>query len=69
MTLDAAVGFVKLTPDAAKTWTERLSTLEETMIFELFENVPIDRMSRITREFSIALVIENRRRILETLTP
>ena len=66
-TLNAATGFAKLAPESAKTWGERLATLDEKTITHLFEEVPTERMSQITREFSVALLLENRRRILGAL--
>ncbi len=67
LTLDAALRFAEIVSRSAMTWCERLSTIEEKTISRLFEEVPTERMSQITREFSIALVLENRQRILRSI--
>jgi len=66
-TLAAACEFAKKSPKVGKVWAAQLSRIEQAAVEDLFKQVPPKRMTQITREFSVALVMENRQRILEAL--
>ncbi|GMU35473.1 MAG: hypothetical protein AMXMBFR20_33440 [Planctomycetia bacterium] len=64
-TVAAWRAFADLTPIAAEVWLKRLEALEPTAIHEIVEQIPPQRLSAVGREFTIYLLEENRRRLLE----
>jgi hypothetical protein len=63
-TVEAWRAFATIAPDAAATWLARLEQIDEGMIRGVVDEVPPARMSRICRDFTIAVLAENRRRLL-----
>lgn len=66
-TLDAAVAFASLVPDAARRWCDVLRTIKSEQFEDVLNNVPNERMTGICREFTLALILENQRRLLEAI--
>lgn len=46
-------------------WLNKLENLLPSQIEEIFHNVPDDLISQVARDFAIAMVLENRRRLLK----
>ncbi len=65
-TLDAFTAFAQRAPVAADAWLDRLSAVSDPQVSAILERVPPTRMLPVTREFTLALLAENRRRLLET---
>jgi len=65
-TLDAFVAFADRSPTARHAWFERLLAVNPSNVSSILERVPSDRMSPVCKEFTLALLNENQRRLLET---
>lgn len=63
-TVQAWRAFAARSPDAAAIWLARLARIDQSTISGLLDEVPPHRMSRISRNFTAALLAENRRRLL-----
>ncbi|HET8899738.1 MAG TPA: hypothetical protein VFN09_13290 [Rhodanobacteraceae bacterium] len=68
-TLDAWLAWVERVPDAAKVWRERLASIEDAAVVAILDQVHPNRMSAVCRQFTLNLLVENRRRILESEGP
>ena len=64
-TLDAFYTGVERRERAKRLWLEKLASLEASHIELVFTRMPNDIMSEVAKEFSIAMVLENKRRLLE----
>ncbi len=67
-TLTCFQAFAERSPDAAKEWIERLESIAEGPVHDIFRRVPARRMSDISKQFTVELLDENKKRILETRT-
>ena len=56
-------------PAAAAIWLSRLGAISAETIDGILANVPPERMSLITRQFTLKLLTINQRRLLESLSP
>lgn len=56
--------FAALAPGAATAWRTRLAAIDSPTVQAVLEEVPPNRMTAVCREFTMALLAENRRRIL-----
>ncbi len=65
-TLDAFLAFSRQVPEAATIWRDRLQRIKETTITKVLAEVPPNRLSAVGRDFTLQLLLENRRRILES---
>lgn len=65
-TLDAFREFAALDAIAAESWLERLRALTGEDFAGIVARVPATRMSAVAKQFTVALLIENRLRLLET---
>jgi hypothetical protein len=63
-TLDVFRHFAHLEPAAAKIWLERLGGIGSHVVDAILAEVPPQRMSPITRQFTLALLSINQRRLL-----
>ena len=63
-TVQAWRAFATRATGAATAWLARLNGINDDTIRGVVEEVPTHRMSRICRDFTMALLIENRRRLL-----
>lgn len=63
-TFDAWRAFSQKSPAAATIWLETLRRLDENMVQNIVDNIPLQRMSQISRDFTLALLTENRNRLL-----
>lgn len=52
-------------PDAAKVWIGRLGSIDMTQCQSILDQISPDRMSLTSREFTLELLAENRRRLLD----
>lgn len=66
-TLDAWLEFSKNSPQAKYIWLNRLSGIELKQVKSIIDQIPGHRMSEVCREFTIQLLEENKRRLLEGL--
>jgi hypothetical protein len=64
LTLDVFHDFARLDPAAAKIWLEKLSGIGSADVDAILAEVPPQRMSPITRQFTSALLSINQRRLL-----
>lgn len=62
--LDAFQALSARVPEAAQAWKDRLRTVDENIAADVLEQVPPQRLSAISREFTLQLLLENRSRIL-----
>ena len=51
-------------PAAATVWLQQLSNVEEQAVDQVVNNIPPHRMTDVSRRFTLALLTENRRRLL-----
>ena len=68
-TLAAWRAFAARVPDDAAIWRDRLTAVEPVAVEAVFDQVPPDRMSAVCRRFTLDLLTENRRRLLQTDNP
>jgi hypothetical protein len=64
-TVEVFRAFAALTPQAAQVWIGRLAKVDRNAIWQILSEVPNKRMSSIVREFTVELLLENHRRLLE----
>ena len=65
-TLECLRAFSERSPRAAQEWTLRLRSLDERMVHQIVFRVPDRRMSDISKRFTLELLNENKKRILQT---
>ncbi|EEV6002095.1 hypothetical protein ACSHE4_004905, partial [Escherichia coli] len=65
LTVEAFRHAIENRPRAKEHWFGRLNTLTHEDIVGVFNNVPADCISEVSRTFAIEMVLENRRRLLE----
>ena len=63
-TFEAWDAFSRKSPEAATIWLETLRRADENMVQNIVDQVPPQRMSQISRDFTRALLSENRKRLL-----
>jgi hypothetical protein len=63
-TLEAFRAFAERARSAAGAWRDRLRSVDEGAVARVLEQVPPDRLSRVSRDFTLQLLAENRRRVL-----
>lgn len=68
-TLDAWLAWAERMPAVAEAWRESLASVTEDAMLAILEQVHPDRMSAICRRFTLDLLVENRRRILNSEEP
>ena len=64
-TIDAWRAFSRKAPMAARIWLERLRPIGVANVEAVLNQVPPNRMSQISRDFTLQLLVENHRRLLE----
>lgn len=64
-TLDAWRAFAARVPGDAAIWRERLAAVEPVAVEAVVDQIPPDRMSAVCRRFTLDLLSENRRRLLQ----
>ena len=65
-TLDAFVKAAERYPDAAFEWRERLYAVTPDQIEQIFERIPVELAYSLASDFALAMLRENRDRILRT---
>ncbi len=65
-TLEAFTAFAERSTEAAQAWLQRLLAVNSAEVSSILERVPSERMSPVCREFTLTLLNENRRRLLES---
>lgn len=63
-TLDVFRHFAQLEPGAAKIWLEKLNDIGSDVVDGILAQVPLQRMTPITRQFTLELLNINQRRLL-----
>ena len=63
-TFDAWAAFSRKSPGEATIWLDALRRVDENMVQQIVDNVPLQCMSQISRDFTLALLAENRNRLL-----
>jgi hypothetical protein len=63
-TFEAWQAFSQKSPAAATIWLETLRRVDENMVHNILDSIPLQRMSQISRDFTLALLTENRKRLL-----
>lgn len=64
-TLEAFRAFADLSPAAANAWRARLASIDRSQVQHVVEEIPSKRMSSITKHFTVELLEENKRRLME----
>jgi hypothetical protein len=64
-TLEAWEAFSQRLPGADRIWLDCLRAVEQDAVEAILAEIPPQRMSHISREFTRELLVENRRRLLE----
>lgn len=65
-TLECLRAFADRSPRAAQEWAQRLNSVEEMAVRQIIFRVPVRRMSDISKRFTLELLNENKKRILQT---
>jgi hypothetical protein len=68
LTIDVFRHFAQLDPGGARIWLETLARVESDVVDAILAEVPPNRMSTITRQFTSALLGINQRRLLNELS-
>lgn len=68
-TLAAWQAFAARVPAEAAIWRERLAAVEQAAVEAVVDQVPPDRMSALCRGFTLQLLAENKRRLLQADNP
>ena len=68
LALDVFRGFAQRDPVAARIWLGKLAEIGQNAVEAILAEVPPQRMSPITREFTLELLTINHRRLLESLS-
>ena len=68
-TFDAWWTFSQRVPNEAYHWLERLEQIELADVEDILDQVPPDRMSSISRRFTLDLLMENQHRLLDRRKP
>jgi HipA-like C-terminal domain len=55
----------KIRPPAAKAWVDRLSRISDNDVTNIFDQVPVDRISDTARRFAMKMLELNQKRLLE----
>src|SRR5690606_32854001 len=64
-TVEAWRAFSQISPDASTIWLDRLRAIDEDQVRRLLAEVPPQRLSKIGRDFTLRLLMENRERLLQ----
>jgi len=65
LAIDVFRCFAEREPDAARIWLGRLAEIDQIAVDAVLAEIPPHRMSPITREFTLKLLMINQRRLLE----
>ncbi len=63
--IDAFRAASSLNPQASKIWLEKLENVTIDSVKEIFERIPEERISDVSKEFAIRILETNRQRLLE----
>jgi hypothetical protein len=63
-TVEAWHAFSQKSHAAATIWLEMLRKIDTGMVQQIIDTIPLQRMSQISRDFTLALLTENRNRLL-----
>ena len=69
LALDVFKRFSELDPGAARIWLGKLAEISQSVVDAILAEIPPQRMSPVTREFTLELLMINQRRLLESLQP
>ena len=69
LALDVFKRFSELDPGAARIWLGKLAEISQSAVDAILAEIPPQRMSPVTREFTLELLMINQRRLLESLQP
>ncbi|MCW5557910.1 MAG: hypothetical protein KIT22_08770 [Verrucomicrobiae bacterium] len=69
LALDAFRQFAERDPDAARIWLGKLAGISQVAVDAILAEIPPQRMSPVTREFTLKLLMINQRRLLDTIAP
>ena len=64
-TIDAFTAFARLSPAAARLWLERLAAVQANAVESILREIPPMRMSSVTSEFTLQLILVNQERLLQ----
>jgi len=64
-TIDAWKEYALRNQEAGVEWMKRLKSLKKQKFEEILDKIPEDRMSAIAKAFTLELLLENQRRLLE----
>ncbi len=64
-TLEAFTSFGELSAIAKDSWLQRLLAVNREQVWGILEQVPQERMSPVCKDFTLQLLLENQRRLLD----
>jgi hypothetical protein len=64
-TMEAWLAFSRMTPQAAKIWIDKLRCIDSTAVQRVLDEAPPHRMSQLCRQFTLELLMENQRRLVD----
>jgi len=69
LALDVFRQFAERDREAARIWLGKLAEISQASVDAILAEIPPQRMSPVTREFTLKLLMFNQRRLLESLAP
>jgi len=69
LALDVFWRFAERDPAAARIWLGKLAEITHVAVDAILAEIPPQRMSPVTREFTLKLLMTNQRRLLESIQP
>lgn len=63
-TIDAFTGIARMDVRAAKAWLDNLAYVTEESLHDICDTIPQHRMTELAKIFAIALILENKERLL-----
>ena len=69
LAIDVFRSFAERAPQAARIWLSRLADIAPVAVDAILAEIPPQRMSPVTREFTLKLLMTNQRRLLQDTAP
>ena len=69
LALDVLRQFAEKDPESARIWLGKLAEISQIAADAVLAEIPPQRMSPVTREFTLQLLMINQRRLLDSLKP
>jgi hypothetical protein len=63
--MDCFAAFARLATSAAKAWQNKLRSIDDDTVESIVRRVPTNRLSAVAAQFTLQLLAENKKRILQ----